>query len=389
MALTTLPTAPSADVIVLGLGAMGSHALWRLAARGVDVLGVEQFVPGHDRGGSHGQSRIIRTAYAEGAGYVPLAREAWRLWRELEHASGTALLTRTGCLSIGPAGSRKTTAPLASARTHNLACELLPAVELKARFPQFAVHDDHAAVYDPDAGHLHPERAIAAAVAAARAHGARVLTGTAVAALTPDPVRPSVLLADGRRLTARRIVVAAGAWLRGLVPAVGRHLRIERRVVGWFPITHDPAPYLDDAMPVFTGGDGTGARSWYGFPSLDGETVKLGLHRWPEIAEPVDLRRGHRPPDAADAARFAQAIPLALTGVDPIPSRMQTCMYDLTPDEHFVLGPHRDAPGLILLGGFSGHGFKFAPVIGDITTDLATAGTTPHPIAAFNPHRFP
>lgn len=388
MVLTALPTAPSADVIVLGLGAMGSHALWRLAARGVDVLGVERFVPGHDRGGSHGQSRIIRTAYAEGAGYVPLAREAWRLWRDLEHASGAALLTRTGCLSMGPAGSRGILGPLTSAHAHGLACELLSETELKARFPQFAVSDGHAAVYDRDAGHLRPERAIAAAVTAARAHGARILTATAVVALTPDPVRPSVLLADGRRLTARRIVVAAGAWLRGLVPAVGRHLRIERRVVGWFPIADDPAPYRDDAMPVFTGGDGTGGRSWYGVPSLDGETVKLGLHRWPEIAEPVDLRRGHRPPGPADAARFAQAIPLALAGVDPTPSRMQTCMYDLSPDEHFVLGSHRDAPGLILLGGFSGQGFKFAPVIGDVAADLALTGATPHPIAAFDPHRF-
>lgn len=380
-----------ADVVVVGLGAMGSQALWRLAARGANVVGVERFRPGHHRGGSHGQSRIIRTAYAEGAGYVPLVREAWGLWRELEQASGQALLQRTGGLSLAPADSAQITSPLESARIHGLACELLSAPQVRKHFPQFAVPDDYAGVHDADAGYLRPERSIEAAVAVARAHGARVLDDTAVARIVPDADRPVVVLADGRSLTARHIVVAAGGWLHALVPSVGRHVRVERRVMGWFRITKGGAAgsvYGDHAMPVFVGGDGSGARNWYGFPSLDGESVKLGLHVWPDIDEPVDPDQGHRAPDDADARRFADAVERVLVGVDPRPVRMTACMYDRSPDGHFVIGPHRDLPGLTLLGGFSGHGFKFASVVGDIAADFALSGGTARDVRSFDPHRF-
>lgn len=380
-----------AEVIVVGLGAMGSQALWRLAARGVDVVGVEQFVPGHDRGGSHGESRIIRTAYAEGAAYVPLVREAWALWRELERASGTALLRRTGGLSIAPAASALITGPLESAQVHGLACELLSESELRARFPQFVVPDGHAGVYEADAGYLRPERAVEAAVAAARTHGARVLDRTAVAEIVPDADRPHVRLADGRRVTGRHIVVAAGGRLRELAPSLGPFLTVERRVMAWFRLTGGgggTGAHGDRTMPVFVGGDDTGGRTWYGFPSLDGETVKLGLHMWPDIAERVRPELGNRPPDEADARRFASAVPHILAGVDPTPVRMRSCMYDLSPDEHFLIGRRRELPGLTVLGGFSGHGFKFAPIVGDIAADFALTGTTSRNVELFDPHRF-
>lgn len=378
-----------ADVIVVGLGAMGSSALWRLAARGVDVLGIEQFTPGHGCGGSHGESRIIRTAYAEGARYIPLVREAWELWRELEDASGIALLTPTGALSMAPAGSPRVTGPLAAAAEYGLACELLSDSDLRERFPQFVVPDGSAGVLDAEAGYLRAEACVEAAVAAARAEGARVLEGT-VSVVVADAERPQVVLADGRRLTARHVVVAAGGWLRDLVPSVGRHVRVERRLMAWFRVP-DAGPgrdaYSGGAMPVFMGGDNT-AYNWYGFPSLDGETVKLGLHAWTEVAEEVDLDRGHRPPDAVDERLFAAIAERVLVGVDPAPVRMTACMQDHTPDGEFLIGPHRDAPGLTVLGGFSGHGFKFASVIGDIAADYALTGGTARDIRAFDPHRF-
>lgn len=378
-----------ADVIVVGLGAMGSQALWRLAARGAEVVGIEQFGVGHDRGGSHGESRIIRTAYAEGAAYVPLAREAWRLWRELEKASGAELLQRTGCLSTASAGAKQVVGPVASAEAYGLAYELLSAGEIRDRFPQFVVPDGYMGVYDPDAGYVRPERAIVAAVDVARGHGAQVLDRTAIARVVPDAVRPSVVLADGQRLAARHIVLSAGSWIRELSPPVGEFLRIERRVMGWFRISGGNAPvYADDTMPVFIGNNPAGNGNWYGFPSLDGHTVKLGLHAWPGIDEPVDPDRGHRPPDSADAARFAAAVPGILAHADPEPVRMQSCMYDLTPDGHFLIGPHRDLPGVTVLGGFSGHGFKFASAIGDIAADYALTRHTDRLVAPFDPHRF-
>lgn len=379
-----------ADVIVVGLGAMGSSALWRLAARGVPVLGIEQFTSGSDRGGSHGESRIIRTAYAEGAKYVPLVREAWRLWRELERVSGVELLYRTGALSLGPAGSPRATGPIAAAREYGLAYESLSGSEIRKRFPQLVVPDGHGGVLDADAGYLRAEAAIEAAVAAARASGARVLEGTGVVRVVADADRPGVVLADGRRLTARHVVVAAGGWLRNLVPSVGRHVRVERRVMAWFRVPGAGSArdaYAGDSMPVFMGGDNVG-NDWYGFPSVDGETVKLGLHVWSEPAEEVDLDRGHRPPDAADERRFAAIAERVLVGVDPTPVRMTACMQDHTPDGDFLVGPHRDAPGLTLLGGFSGHGFKFASVLGDVAADFAVSGRTPRDIRAFDPHRF-
>ncbi|MFJ2784499.1 MULTISPECIES: N-methyl-L-tryptophan oxidase [unclassified Streptomyces] len=375
-----------AEVIVVGLGAMGSQALWRLAERGTDVLGIEQFVPGHDRGASHGESRIIRSAYAEGAAYVPLVKRAWRLWRELEEASGRSLLERTGALMVGPADSSVIAGPLASARTWGLEYDLLEAAELRERYPQFAHAEGLLGFHERDAGYLRPEEAVTAGVAVAEARGARVVRETAVTEIVPDPVLPRVRTGD-REYTARHVVVSAGGWLRGLLPATAPLMTVERRVMGWFRAT-DPLSFTADRLPVFVHSDASGDRSLYGFPCLDGETVKIGLHTWPGIDEPTDPALGHRPPDRADAERFADAIGRTFTGLDPYPVRMLSCMYSLTPDRHFLVGPRRDLPGLTLLGGFSGHGFKFASVIGEIAADFATTGGTALPVSPFDPHRF-
>src|SRR6266542_1157581 len=252
--------AASADVVVVGLGAMGSHALWRLAERGVRAIGVEQFTPGHDRGSSHGESRIIRTAYSEGAGYVPLVLHAWRLWDELEARSGQRLLERCGGLMLGSPSSPWVRGATESAKDHGLRYELLSGSELRERFPQHRVDD--------------------------------------------------------------------------------------------------------------------------------GATVKVGLHSWPGIDEPVDPVEGPRPPDGADADRVAAVVEATLPDLRPRPVRMQSCMYTLTPDQHFAVGQRRDLPGLTLLAGFSGHGFKFAPVLGEVAAQLALTGTTDLPIEPFDPHRF-
>jgi sarcosine oxidase len=379
------PAVP-ADVVVVGLGAMGAHALWRLAARGVRVVGVEQFSPGHDRGSSHGESRIIRTAYAEGPGYVPLVQRAWRLWEELEAASGQRLLERSGGLMLGTEASPMVRGALESAAEHGLAHELLDSAQLRRRFPQHRVDDDTIGFFEADAGVLRPERGVVEAVRAARTAGAEVLEGERVLEVVPDDDRPLVRL-PGRTLVARHVVVAAGAWVPRLLPALDLRLRVVRRVQAWFG-TPSPEAFSPRRFPVFVRNRRDGDGAWYGCPSMDGATVKVALHAWPGIDEPVDPERGPRPPEEADAERIAPIVAATLPELRPQPVRMKSCMYALTPDEHFAVGQRRDLPGLTLLAGFSGHGYKFAPALGEAAAQLALTGATDLPIEPFDPHRF-
>ncbi len=378
--------AGATDVVVVGLGAMGSHALWRLAKRGVRVTGVEQFSPGHDRGSSHGESRIIRTAYSEGAGYVPLVLHAWRLWDELEAQSGHRLLERCGGLMLGTPSSPMVRGALESASEHRLRHELLSSSELRERFPQHRVDDDTVGFYEAGAGVVRPERGVVEAVRAARAAGAEVLEGETVLEIVPDAGRPAVRLAD-RTLMARHVVVAAGAWVPRLVPALDARLRVVRRVQAWFEAA-SPEAFSPRRFPIFVRNDPSGDGAWYGCPSLDGATVKVALHEWPRVDELVDPVEGPRPPDRADAAPLTAIVRATLPGLRPWPARMKSCMYTLTPDRHFAVGKRHDLPGLTLLTGFSGHGFKFAPVLGEVAAQLALTGTTDLPIESFDPHRF-
>ena len=378
--------APDADVVVVGLGAMGSHALWRLATRGARVVGVEQFAPGHDRGASHGESRIIRTAYAEGAAYVPLVLAAWGLWDELQHAAEEELVERTGGLMLGAPRSPVVSGAAASAAAHGLKHEILSAAQLRRRFPQHLVDDDDIGFYEEDAGIVRPERAVVAAVRAARAAGARLVAGESVQEIVPDPERPVVRLA-GRDLAAGHVVVAAGAWLPRLLPGLDLPLQIVRRVQTWFPAT-SPEAFSTARFPVFIRNDPGGGHSWFGCPTLDGATVKVAAHDWPGIDEPVDPAVGPRPPDGADAELAGSIVEATLPGLRPRPVRLTPCTYALTPDRHFVVGQRRDLPGLTVLAGFSGHGFKFAPVLGEIAAQLALTGRTDLPVQLFDPHRF-
>jgi sarcosine oxidase len=377
------PSALDADVVVVGLGGMGSQALWRLAGRGARVIGVDQFPPGHDRGSSHGETRIIRTAYAEGPGYVPLLREAWRLWAELAARTGTDLIRRTGGLMLGPADSDTVAGPIESARRHGLPYELLDAAEVRRRYPQHRFAGGTGFV-EADAGVLYPERSVRAAVRAAVAAGAQAMIGVPATEVRADADRPSVRV-PGRTLVARHVVVAAGAWTGRLVPGLATRLRPVRRVLGWFAAER-PADFAPDRFPIYIRADGSTV--WYGCPQVDGRTVKIGLHMRPGLDEPADPVTGPRPPDAADARALAELVAATLVGLRPDPERLVSCMYTLTPDQHFVLGPRADLPGLTLLAGFSGHGFKFAPVVGEIAAQLALTGGCRLPIGLFDPHRF-
>lgn len=380
------------DTVVVGLGAMGAQTLWNLSRRGIDAIGVEQFSPGHARGSSHGESRIIRTAYLEGEAYVPLVQAAWRAWTELEAASGTKLLVRTGALMLGSPDSSAIRGSVAAAEHHGLAYRHLSGDDVAARFPQHRLQPGEEGVFEEQGGALLPEAAIRAAVRLAEQSGARVLADTAVTRIEPDPDRPLVWLGD-RAVRARCVVVTAGSWLPLLLPSLdGLGLRVQRRVLGWFRTTGAPSPHTSG--PVFARDDSDGTL-WYGFPSLDGRTVKIGVHaeapgatrNGSQWGEPVDPDTGPRAPDSDDAARLG-ALAGALRGVADVPERMASCMYTMSPDSHFVIGHREELPGLVLGGGFSGHGYKFASAVGVALADLAEHGSTDLPTALFDPHRF-
>jgi sarcosine oxidase len=368
------------DVIVIGAGSMGSMALWRLARRGVAAVAFEQFAPGHDLGSGHGESRMTRTAYFEGPEYVPLVQAALPLWRQLEAEAGVELLTMTGGLMIGRRDGGLVPGALHSARAHGLACELLGPGEAAARFPQHRLAAGEVALWEEGAGVLRPERAIRAAAGRAVALGAELVTGVRVTAIEPDAYGVTVRAGDAVH-RARHAIVCAGPWLGRLLPDVGLPLEVERQVMTWFPAP-DPAAFAPDRFPVFVheGGERTG----YGLPSLDGATVKVAIHHGGRPGDPDALERAVTESDVAPAAAFVAD---TLRGLTPVPSRGVVCMYTNTPDRHFVVGEVGPA-SVTVVSACSGHGFKFAPVMGEIAADLALEGRTTHDIGRFSPARF-
>jgi sarcosine oxidase len=374
--------AMQADVAVIGVGAMGSMALWRLASRGARVVSFERFEPGHERGSSHGESRIIRTAYYEGPQYVPLVQDAVTLWRQLERESGTSLLTMTGALMIGRPNGGLVAGTLASVREHGLAHQVLDADRMCERYPQHRLVSGEVAVYEEAAGFLRPEDAIRAAVRRAESLGATVLRRTPVEKVETG-TQGVRITAGGRTYQAGHAVVSVGAWLGGFLPGLQVPLTVERQVAGWFPL-RAPELYSPQLCPVFMHETATG-RYRYGFPTLDGTSVKMAVHHEGTTTSADEVDRTTHLEDLVSIQSFVREW---LVGVEPVVVRSQVCMYTNTPDAHFVVGPLPGLSAVTVLGGFSGHGFKFAPVMGDVAADLALQGRTEYPIDLFEPRRF-
>jgi sarcosine oxidase len=369
------------EVVVVGVGSMGSMALWRLARRGVRALGIEQFEPGHDRGSGHGESRIIRTAYYEGPEYVPLIRSAFQLWRELESESGRPLLTMTGALMIGRLEDELIRGVLRSVEEHGLEHELMDHAEARRRHPQHRLLPSEVALFERDAGVLRPEAAVRAAAARAVELGAELVTGRRVTALSFEEGGVAVRAGD-MTYRAERAVVSPGAWLPTLLPELALPIQIERQVQVWFP-AEPIQSFLPESFPVFM--HEREGRLLYGLPSLDGSTVKAAIHHEGRAADPDQLEREVT---EAELRRVSELVAERLEGVAPAPARAAVCMYSNSADYHFIVGPHPQSPETILLGGFSGHGFKFAPVIGEAAAQWAASGATRLPIGGFSPTRF-
>jgi sarcosine oxidase len=366
------------DVIVVGLGGMGSAAAFHLARRGQRVLGLEQFALAHDRGSSHGRSRITRQAYFEGPAYVPLLARATELWTQLQHDSGMRLLAMTGGLMLGPPGGGVVRGTLASARAHGLPHEVLEAAEVRRRFPQFRLDDGHLGVLDRSAGVLFPEDCIRAHAAAATRAGAELRWQEPVTGwkATGDSVEVTT---GQRRYLARALVLCAGPWMAELLADLNVPLDVERNVLCWFRPRTSLAEFAPDRFPIFIMEHDPG-RVFYGFPALGDDGLKVARHHGGERCTPATIRRQVSEGDVGELrAILDRTLPAA--GGDLLSAT--TCMYTNTPDGHFIIDRDPRHPNVILASPCSGHGFKFASVVGEILADLAGDGQTRHPIEMF------
>ena len=370
------------DVVVVGLGATGAAALHRLARRGVRALGIERLIPGHDQGSSHGESRIIRLGYFEHPSYVPLLRRSYALWRELEAEANAKLLHITGIVEIGPPGGEVVSGTLAASRLHGLPHEVMDAALTMRRFPAFKIPDDYVGVFQPDGGFIAAEAAIAAMLAQARAAGAEIQTGVAVRSVTPQHNGVRIETSTGA-IEARTAIVAAGPWLNQLMPDLPAPLRVSREVMGWFE-PRNPAAFLAGPFPVFLLESPLGQH--YGFPPWRGGLLKIAKHH--HRNETVDPDNVDRVVSAEDEALIRPAVSQYIpAGAGPL-RFAKTCLYTLTPDHDFLIDRLPGAPNIVVASPCSGHGFKFAPVVGEILADLATGGETGHDISRFRFCRF-
>ncbi|WP_329248190.1 N-methyl-L-tryptophan oxidase [Actinoallomurus sp. NBC_01490] len=374
------------DVVVVGLGAFGSAALWRLAYRGVDVAGVERQAIGHHLGSSHGQTRLFRVACQEHPGLPPIALKTLELWTSLGEQIGETLVRQTGCLSTGAPDSGPVRGSLEAAAAAGVPVSSLSHEELVARQPQYAgLAPGDVAVWDPGAGVCYPERSVRAHVAAARRLGADVYPHTMVTGIEADDDGVTVRTPTVA-FRAAQVVVAAGAWLGTLVP--GLPLRPRRTPLYWFA-PRDPASqdFTLARFPAFIWRRENGDGLW-GHGSDEDFGVKVGLDRDEphEVVDPEELDRYIHP--ARDLDELSAAVATAFPGLDPRPAKVIPCMVTDSADGQFVVGRPPGRSRLVVAGGDSGHGFKHAAGVGELLAQLVT-GEDPYCAVDFlDPARF-
>jgi sarcosine oxidase len=381
------------DVLVLGVGGMGAAALDHLAGRGVKVIGIEQDQVPSERGSSTGDTRVIRKAYFEDARYVPLLERAYVLWRELEAHAGEPLLITTGCVNLGPPEHPAIVGVRESAASHGLAHEVLDAASVKLHFPAFATAASDVGVFEAEGGFLRVEACTRAHARRAVERGATLRTQARVTELSlSNDGGPGVrvTLHDGSTIEADRAVISPGAWLASAPAlrdvAARLPLVVQRQVQLWFrPLDADVVSPTRFPVFIHFGGD----RTFYGVP-LHGERgeepgLKVCRHHGGESTTADTLDRVLRDDDVEQVRAWMRAhLP---AGDGPL-LRSRVCMYTSTPDGHFVVGKLAEHPQVVLLGGFSGHGYKMASVIGEIAADLATTGASAFDLGLFDPARF-
>jgi sarcosine oxidase len=375
--------AGSYDVIVIGLGGMGSAAAYHLAARGQRVLGLEKFTPAHDKGSSHGGSRIIRQSYFEDPAYVPLLLRAYELWADLAADSQREVYRITGGLFVGPPDCLTVAGSLKASQEWDLPHQVLDATEIRSRFPNFTPAETDIALYEAKAGFARPEMTVQAHIDLAQQVGATLSFGEEVLEWGEKSGGVTVRTATAA-YTAEQLVICPGAWAPQLLAEFGIPITIERQVLYWLDPVGGTTSFVDH--PIFIDENAHGMQI-YGFPAIDGPSggVKVAFFRKGIVCTPETIDRTVHEQEIREMRdRVGELLP----ALDAPCLDSATCMYSTTPDEHFVIARHPDSANVTVACGFSGHGFKFVPVVGEILADLATTGTTSHPISLFDPRRL-
>jgi sarcosine oxidase len=386
--------ARSAGTVVVGLGAMGSAVACQLARRGAAVLGLDRYAPPHAQGSTHGETRVTRQAIGEGEEYSPFALRSHQLWRDIEQATETDLLTLTGGLIIssGAAGASlhvpgflDTT--IAAARRYGIAHELLDAEEIRRRYPAFRVSDEETGYFEPGAGFVRPERCVAAQLLLARRHGATLRLGEQVLEVRPDGAGAIVrTTADSYR--ADQVVLTAGPWLPELLaPAYAGYFTVTRQVLYWFAPRDSIEPFLPDRFPVFIWEPAGLPEAIYGFPALDGAAggVKIASGTYGERVVPDEVRRTVADEEIAAMYRLVEP---CFPGIGPRCVKALTCLYTVTADAGFVIDRHPEHPQIVLVSPCSGHGFKHSAAIGEAVAEWVTEGRSRLDLTPFALERF-
>jgi len=372
-----------ADIGIIGLGTMGSMTMWQLAKAGVSVIGFEQFGIGHDRSAAGGESRIFRTAYKEGSNYVPLLKDAYKFWRELEWESGNRLLTLTNGLIIGSPDTAEMKNVIKSIQEYDLDHEILNREEAVNRYPQHRLQADEQIIIDKLSGYLRPQLSIVSAVQRARELGAEIYSHTAVNHIKSESDGVSIN-AGGEVFKVRKVLITAGPWAVNFMRDLAEFMDVRRLVNAWF-LPRKAENFKEKKFPVFT--RESEGFYYYGFPSVDGDMVKIGMFTTEKsrISTPDSLNRAI---SMEELAAFTELVNKDLPGLYPDPSRVNSYMEIYTADRHPIVGTSPGDDQIIYLAGFSGHGFKLAPVMGKIGAELAMNGVTDYQIDSFSPERF-
>lgn len=375
-----MAVSPIWDVIVVGLGVMGSAAVHQLSLAGAKVLGLDSFIPPHAQGSSHGESRIIREAYFEDPMYVPLVQRAYEKWSALESATGEQVYVATGGLMMGAPDSELITGTLASVKEHHLDHHVLTAGDIRSKYPVFQVSDEHMGVWEPRAGVLFPETAIRLQLSEAQRHGAHIQTQCPVLNWHCEPAGVQVKTSSGTYDT-RKVVFAAGAWMKALLPFLP--LEVTRQILFWFSPT-EPDVFAPSDFPVYIWEYEPG-QHFYGFPAF-GNGAKVARHHKGLSALPDQLDREVKKTEIEDIQQLLQRYIPSMPGTL---TQTAVCMYTHSPDSHFILDQHPDYPEQVwVLSPCSGHGFKFASAIGEWVAQQVLQGESELDLSRFGLRRF-
>lgn len=370
-----------ADVVIVGVGSVGSMAAWQLAARGLSVIGLDRYdIPG-TLSAYTGESRVFRTVYAEGGQYTPLLHRSQRLWRDLESTTELDLLDLVGAVTILGAGNPELQSLLKAGTENGLEFEVLNATQARSRFPQHRIGDDEKALVDPGGGYVRSEDGVRAAIRVAQDLGATFRPHSNVRTIQRSG-EGFLVRTDEEEFNARKVLVTSGTGAGKICEALGAHLEVLPQALSWFPVD-DPASYSAEKFPVFLRRVPEGR--FYGFPSLDGSTVKVAASVYMNEVETMTKDVGWKPDDLENVRSWVGKY---LPGLIPEPNRVAVCADGYLPDKTGMLGEVPGVPGLVAAIGFSGHGFKMAPALGAVAADLIADGETPTPVGFMNPARF-